>query len=147
MQQEQIKRVAAGAHDIRFNGSAYIFREGTEAEHFYVLRAGTVALEINAAERGSVTIETIGAGDVLGWSWLFPPYTWHFSARALEPVHAVAIGAEALRAQCETDHDFGYELMRRFAAVFLERLQATRLRLLDIYGPPVRAAEMKRGRA
>jgi CRP-like cAMP-binding protein len=106
-----------------------------------------VALEINAAERGNVTIETIGAGDVLGWSWVFPPYTWHFSARALEPVHAIAIEAAALRAQCEADHDFGYELMRRFAAVFLERLQATRLRLLDIYGPPVRAVEMRRGRA
>jgi CRP/FNR family transcriptional regulator, cyclic AMP receptor protein len=84
--------------------------------------------------RGPVTIETIDAGEVLGWSWLFPPYRWHFDARALTVVRATVFDGACLRQKCETDSDLGYRLMARFAQVLIERLQWTRIRLLDVYG-------------
>ena len=89
------------------------------------------------AGRGPVVIETLHDGDVVGWSWLFPPYRWQFDARALEPSRAIAFDGACLRGKCEADHELGYELMRRFAGSIIERLQATRLRLLDVYGSRV----------
>ena len=93
----------------------------------------TVALEVFTPTRGPVVIETLGPGEVLGWSWLFPPYRWHFDAQAVEPVRAVALDGGCLRGKCEEDPRLGYELTRRFAAIMMDRLQATRLRLLDVY--------------
>lgn len=121
------------ASNVRFESDAYLLREGEAANQFYLLREGRVALEVHAAERGQMTIETIETGEVLGWSWLFSPYQWHFSGRAIEPVRAIALDGACLRDKCEQDHDLGYELMKRFAAIIVERLQATRLQLLDIY--------------
>lgn len=114
----------------------YLFREGDPANTFYVLREGAVALETSGAQHGTLTVETIAAGEVVGWSWLFPPYRWHFSGRAVEPVHAIALDGACLRGKCETDHDFGYAMMKRFASIIVERLQATRLQALDLYAPP-----------
>ena len=111
-----------------------VFREGDPAETFYVVRSGAVALEAHAPARGELTIETLGAGEVLGWSWLFAPYRWHFDARALSRVRATAFDATCLRAKCDDDTALGYDLMKRFAQVMIERLQWTRLRLLDVYG-------------
>jgi hypothetical protein len=79
-------------------------------------------------------ITTLGAGELVGWSWLFPPYRWHFDARATELTRTIAFDGACLRDKCEQDHDLGYELMRRFASLMLDRLQATRLQLLDVYG-------------
>jgi hypothetical protein len=81
-----------------------------------------------------MTIETIGEGEVLGWSWLFPPYRWQFDAQAVGLVRAIAFDGRCLRGKCEEDHDLGYWLMQRFAQVMSQRLQATRLQLLDLYG-------------
>jgi CRP-like cAMP-binding protein len=125
--------------NVHFAPEAYLIREGEDAAHFYLLRSGRVTLETHAPQRGPIVVETIEAGDVLGWSWLFPPYRWHFSARALEPVLAISLDGTCLRGKCEQDHDLGYELMRRFAGVIVERLQATRLQLLDVYGAPAPA--------
>ena len=111
-----------------------LFRDGDEANTFYVLRHGAVALETFVPARGPVTIETLETGEVLGWSWLFPPYRWHFDARALSLVRATAFDGACLRGKCEADPALGYELMSRFAQVAIERLQWTRLRLLDVYG-------------
>lgn len=113
-----------------------IFREGGPADTFWLLRRGGVALELHGAERGSLVIETLGPGEVLGWSWLFEPYRWHFDARALEDVRAIAVDGACLRRKCDADPAFGYELLRRFGQVMLGRLQATRVRLLDVYGTP-----------
>lgn len=85
-------------------------------------------------KRGAITIQTLSAGDVLGWSWLFPPYHTHFGARAIEPIRALSLDAKCLRNKCEEDHDLGYEFMKRFSEVVIQRLQATRLQLLDVYG-------------
>ena len=118
----------------RFDAGEYIFREGDAADVFYVVREGTVALELYMPPRQAVTIETLHEGDLLGWSWLFPPYKWTFDARAVEPCRAIAFDGACLRGKCEANHELGYELMLRFAAVMIRRLQATRVRLLDVYG-------------
>ncbi len=122
------------ASNVRFDSGQFIFREGEKANQFYLLRQGKVALEVFSPERGAITLQTLGEGEVLGWSWLFPPYRWHFDARVLEPLRAIAFDGECLRTKCEEDHDLGYELVKRVAHIVIQRLQATRLQLLDIYG-------------
>ena len=122
------------ASNVRFDAEQYILREGEEAANFYIIHKGKVALEIFTSDRGPITIQTIGEGEVLGWSWLIPPYHWHYDARAIEPTSAVALDAKCLRAKCEEDHDLGYELLKRFTHVITQRLEATRLQLLDVYG-------------
>lgn len=122
------------AANVRFDAGQYLFREGEEANHFYLIRQGKVALEIFTPEEGPRIIQTLSEGEVLGWSWLFPPYRWHDDARALELTRAIAFDGACLRKKCEQDHDLGYELMKRFSQVLMQRLQATRLQLLDLYG-------------
>lgn len=124
------------ASNVRFDAGQYIFREGEEANNFYIVRRGHVALEIFAPGRGPIAVQTLDEGDVLGWSWLIPPYRWHSSARAVELTRAFALDATCLRGKCEEDHDLGYELLKRVAPIIVDRLQATRLQLLDLYGVP-----------
>jgi CRP/FNR family transcriptional regulator, cyclic AMP receptor protein len=126
--------VAGCAANGRFPAGTFLGREGEPANQFYLLRHGKVALQIHLPDRGALTIETLEAGEVLGWSWLFPPYRWHFDAQALELTRALVFDGQCLCAKCEADHDLGYDLMQRFAHVMLQRLQATRLQLLDLYG-------------
>jgi CRP/FNR family transcriptional regulator, cyclic AMP receptor protein len=130
---EQIQFLAGCAQNAHFKADTYLFREGEPASNFYILRGGKIALETHMPGPGMVTIETINAGEVVGWSWLFPPYTWHFSARALEDVQATVFDGGCLRGKAEQDHDLGYALVMKFAEVMMRRLQATRLQLLDMY--------------
>ena len=97
------------------------------------MRAGRVAIELHAPGRGARVLQTVGPGEILGWSWLFPPYRWAFDARAVEEVRAVEFDGACLRKKCEADPVLGYALMKRFAGVFARRLQATRVQLLDLY--------------
>lgn len=122
------------ASNVRFPARSFIFREGEPASTFYIVRHGKVALEILAAQPGGRVIQTIEDGDVLGWSWLFPPYRWHFSARVIEETRAIALDGVCLREKAEADHNFGFELMKRVAQIMVDRLQAARLQMLDIYG-------------
>ena len=112
-----------------FPDGEVIFREGDPANRFYLILNGEVALESATESRAPVLLQTIGADDVLGWSWLFPPYYWHFDARAVTPTKAIFFYGTWLRESCERDHDFGYEMMKRMAAVMIRRLQATRKKL------------------
>jgi CRP/FNR family transcriptional regulator, cyclic AMP receptor protein len=130
----QMDLIAGCARNTRFSAGEMILREGEPADTFYVLRSGTVALEIPVPGRDPLVIATVGPGDTLGYSWLFEPYRWQFDARATEPVAALAFDAVCLRSKCDAYHELGYELMRRFAAGMLRRLQATRLQLMDVYG-------------
>ena len=125
--------VTGCAKNVRFGADAFIFREGETAEEFYLIREGRAALGISVPGRGLIPFQTVGADDVLGWSWLFEPYGWLYHARTLEPVRALAFDGVCLRQKCEEDHDFGYDFLKRFAGVMTERLQATRLQLLDVY--------------
>jgi CRP/FNR family cyclic AMP-dependent transcriptional regulator len=129
-----ISFIAGCGANVHFEAGQYLFREGEPADHFYIIRHGKVALETFVPERGALVIQTIAEDDVLGWSWLFPPYRWRFDARALELTRAVALDGACLRRKAEEDYRLGCELMRRFAQVVVQRLQATRLQLLDVYG-------------
>ena len=126
--------LAGCASNVRFAEGAYLFREGEASKHFYAIRDGRVALEIAAPAIGAITVETAGSGDVVGWSWLIPPHQKRFDARAVETTRALRFDAQCLRAKCEHDTAFGYELLKRFAQLIGQRLQATRLQLLDVYG-------------
>jgi len=133
MTADHLKILADCAMYSRFEAGQMIFEEGDPANRFYLILEGNVVLESYVRERGTVLIETIGAGDVLGWSWLFPPYYWHFDARALEPTKAIFLYATRLRENCEEDHEFAYQLLRRTAEVVIRRLQATRRELLEAH--------------
>jgi CRP/FNR family cyclic AMP-dependent transcriptional regulator len=132
---ECLRLVAGCASTEVFAVNEHVAREGTPANTFYALREGRVLLEVRGPRR-AIALETLGPGDVLGWSWLFEPYQWQFDVRALEQTRAIAFDAACLRTKIAADHELGYELLRRFAGVMLDRLQAARLRLLDIYGNP-----------
>jgi CRP/FNR family cyclic AMP-dependent transcriptional regulator len=119
---------------VGFEAGETLFREGEPADVFYILRRGRVALELYVPARGPLTIETVESGEVVGWSWLFPPFTWHFDARAVAPVRAIEVNGACLRDKCDDDPLLGYELMKRFSGVLVDRLNATRLQLADLYG-------------
>ena len=134
LDQKYLELIAGCGRNTGFEAGQYLFREGEQADTFYLVRHGRVMLETFVPGRGALTVETIDAGDVVGWSWLFPPYRWHFDARALDMVRAVAFDGACLRGKCSDDHAFGFELLCRFSPVMLDRLQATRIQLLDVYG-------------
>jgi CRP/FNR family transcriptional regulator, cyclic AMP receptor protein len=134
MSEQHLELIAGCAQNVTFKDGAYLMREGDAADRFYVIRRGRVALEIFAPQRGGVTIETIDNGGLVGWSWLVPPFRTELDVRALNTVHTVAFDGACLRGKLEGDPGLGYELMRRFLPVIVERLQATRVRLLDVYG-------------
>jgi len=129
-----IQLVAGCASNLKFEEGEFLFREGEEANWFFIIRQGKVALETFASERGSLMIDTLNEGEVLGWSWLIPPHFWHFDARAVEQTRVIALDGKCLRGKCETDHTLGFELLKRFASIIEQRLEATRLQLLDLYG-------------
>ncbi len=131
MSADHVKTLAGCAMQTEFRPGQFIFREGEMANRFYLIQRGKVALEAPGPESGAALIQEIGDGDVVGWSWLFPPYYWHFDARAVAPTTAVFLYGTRLREQCEQDPDLGYDLMKRFAQVLIRRLQATRDQLLE----------------
>ena len=117
-----------------FEAGELLIEAGAPADTFFVIRRGTAAIETFVPQRGSVTIETLHDGDLVGWSWLFPPYRAAFDVRAVEQTHAVSFDAACLRGKFGADPALGYDLLQLFTAVIVERLQSTRLRLLDLYG-------------
>lgn len=129
-----LKIVVGCASNVKFDEGEFLFREGGDADKFYLIRHGRIALKIFTTHKGPVTLQTIGPGEVVGWSWLIPPYRWHFDAQATELTRAIALDGKCLRGKCDDDHSLGYELMKRFTHIMEERLQATRLQLLDLYG-------------
>jgi CRP-like cAMP-binding protein len=130
--------LAGCAKNVFFKAGEAIVREGGPADVFYLLRHGLVALDAYDAAKGPLTVMTLTAPDVLGWSWLVQPYKWRFDARAVEPTRALALDAVCLRTKCEADHELGYQLLSRLTIVMESRLQATRLQMLDLYGTGAR---------
>jgi CRP-like cAMP-binding protein len=120
--------------NVVFQPGEFVFREGEAADRFFLVREGKVAVEVFVPNKGPVTIETIEGGEVLGWSWLFPPYKSRFDARALNAVRALSLDGACLRTKCENDPVLGYELLKRFTALVVSRLEATRMQLMDLYG-------------
>jgi CRP-like cAMP-binding protein len=130
---EHRELIAGCGQNTVFEDGSYLMREDEPADWFYVIRREAVALETFVPQRGSVTIETLHDGDLLGWSWLFPPYRTAFDARALGEVHALQFDGACLRGKCDSDPALGYALLKLFAGVIVQRLQNTRLQLLDVY--------------
>jgi CRP-like cAMP-binding protein len=128
----QLEMLSNNAMEVDFPADKLIFSEGLPANRFYVILKGQVALESTPDKKDGAPklIQTIKAGDVIGWSWLFPPYRWNFAARAVKPTKAIIFFAATLRKQCEADPRLGYEVMKRVSRVVITRLQATRLQLL-----------------
>jgi CRP-like cAMP-binding protein len=126
--------VCGCAKNARFTAGQYLFHEGEPADWFYLIRHGRVAFQLTAPGRGTVTFQTVTEGELAGVSWLIPPYRWTYDAKAIEETRAIAINALCLRQKCEADHDLGYEMMKRFMPFLVQRLQATRLQILDVYG-------------
>ena len=133
MEERYLHILAGCARNVRFESNDVIFRQGETANEFYLLRTGKVALQLFADRRGPLTILTLEEGEVLGWSWLSPPYRWKFTACALETTRAISLDGRCIREKAETDHDLGYELLKRFVQVIEERVRATSLRLLNVY--------------
>ena len=136
---DRVALIAGCAVNGVFSDGEYLLREGDRADRFFVVRAGRVAIQTHAPQGGAVTIETLHEHDVVGWSWLVPPHRAQFDARALDTVHAIVFDGACLRGKCDADPSLGYELLQRFSALIVERLQATRLRLIDVYGDVTRA--------
>jgi CRP/FNR family transcriptional regulator, cyclic AMP receptor protein len=120
----------AAAH---FDAGDTVFLQGEKAERFYLIVSGKVVLESGAEYGEPVVIETIVGGDVLGWSWMMPPYRWHFTARALEPTETILLAGSVLRPRCERDHSLGFELHKRMSEVMMNRLQAARKKMLSVH--------------
>jgi CRP/FNR family transcriptional regulator, cyclic AMP receptor protein len=130
MPRDQLGMLAEDASDVTFPARHRIFEDGCNATRFWLIRSGHVALDLQVPGEGPLVIETIGMGELLGWSWLFPPYKWAFGAVAITPVEAFEFDASAVRGCCASDPGLGYELYQRVTRVLAKRLQATRIRLI-----------------
>ena len=134
LEPRHLELIAGCGATARFAAGERLLRAGEPAVTFYVIRHGTVALELPAPGREPLVIETLHDGEIAGFSWLFEPHRWVFDARATVDTSAIAFDGACLRGKCDADHELAYGLMRRFAATLVDRLQATRLQLLDVYG-------------
>jgi len=130
MNREQLALLTDCATSVHFEKGQIVFREGEMANRFYLIETGKVVLESGERAGNPLIIDTIGPGDLLGWSWMFPPYTWQFTARAVEPTAAIFFYGTILREYCEKDPSLGYELLKRMSVVMVKRLQAARKNML-----------------
>jgi CRP/FNR family cyclic AMP-dependent transcriptional regulator len=130
MPREHLDTLVAAASDVMFPARHRIFEDGGTADRFWLIRSGHVALDVQVPGEGPMVIETVGMGELLGWSWLFPPYRWAFGAVTLSPFEAFEFDAKAVRDRCTADPVLGYEFTQRVAHVLAKRLQATRMRLI-----------------
>ena len=133
MNRTQLALLTDCAIAVQFKKGQVIFREGEPANRFYLIETGKVILESSGGAGDPVVIDTIGAGDLLGWSWMFPPNVWHFTARAVEPTTAIFFYGTILREYCEKDHSLGYEPLKRMTVVMSRRMQAARDKMLAIH--------------
>jgi CRP-like cAMP-binding protein len=132
---EAERRTIAGCGQLQhFKPNTWLAHEGDPAEAFYLIRRGRASIEVHIPESGGMILQTLKPGDILGWSWLFPPYRWTSDVKARDDLAVIAFDGLCLRGKCEHDHSLGYRLMKDFARIMTQRLQDTRLQLLDIYG-------------
>src|ERR1051325_9925266 len=126
MKSEHLRIIAEGATQATFGPEEFVFQEGEPANRLYLVKSGRIAVEAHEPANGTIRVQVLGPGDILGWSWMFPPFVWHLRARAVEPVKVIVLNAAHLLICAEREHDFGYELMKRVAQVVIHRLQITR---------------------
>jgi CRP-like cAMP-binding protein len=126
--------IAGCAMNERFNAGDYLIRQGEAADKFYLIRHGAVAQELRVPDREPIIVQTLHKGDILGWSWLVPPYQWTMDARAMQLTRVLSLDARCLRGKYENDPSLAYEIFKRFVPIMAARLEAARLQLIDIYG-------------
>ena len=131
---EHLALIAGCGLMARFEPGAFLFKSGQPARHFFLIRHGAVSLELQPPGREAFRFATAIAGEVIGWSWLFPPHEWQFDARAIDRVRVVQFEGTCLRGKCDADPVLGYAMMKAFAAVLVDRFVDTRLQLIDVYG-------------
>lgn len=136
LERDDIAFLAEHARERELEQGALLFEHGQPAECFYLLRSGEVVVEVPAIQGPTLTVQTLGPDEVLGWSWLIPPYRWSFQARALEVVTVLEFDGGAVRERCERDPAFGYEVLKRFSSLMSERLDAARRKMMDEWNPP-----------
>lgn len=134
LSEDCMQLIAGCGEHVVFRSGATIASEGSAANEFYVIERGRVALQLHTSATGALLIQTLDAGDILGWSWLFPPFRWSIDARAMQDVHVIRLDGKCLRGKCDTDPAMGYALMQRFSYIMSQRVEATRLQVLDLYG-------------
>lgn len=134
LQTEYVDFLIGCASSVHFQAGELITKEGAPANHFYVVRHGTVSIDVHDPRRGYIHLLTVGENDVLGWSWLFPPYRWHFDSRARTLIRAVALDGACIRDKCEAEPAFGYEFLKRFSTVMIHRLKVARMQVANVYG-------------
>lgn len=125
---------SASRRDVR--PGEVLYRYGKRADRFYLLKAGTISVEIAALEGPPLQLQQLGPGKVLGWSWLIPPYTWHFQARAEDQAEVIEFDGESILAHCEADAEFGYQILKRFSALMSRRLEQAREQMMEEWRPP-----------
>jgi CRP/FNR family transcriptional regulator, cyclic AMP receptor protein len=126
--------VTGCASNVRFEAGEFIHRQDDEANSFYIIRQGKVALQVCPPSGKKIIVQTISDGEILGWAWLVPPFHWHFDAQAVELTRAIILDGKCLREKCKEDHTFGYEILSRLVPVIGKSMEATRIQLLDLYG-------------
>ena len=130
MDDEHLDILLEGAVEATFKPEQYLFHEGAPANQFFLIESGLIALEAHEPADGTVILQHLGPGEVLGWSWLFQPFSCHFRARATEPTKVIILNGGHLLAAAERDPEFGFRLMKRIAQLVIRRLMATRAHLL-----------------
>ncbi len=130
---QSIEKIASFSKEVKVEAGEFIFRSGEEAGKFYLIQQGEVIIEIAPTRHSDVSIQSIREGEVLGWSWLIPPFKWQFDAKAVELTKAIAIDAQSLRAFCKQNHAAGYQILTRMIQIVAQRLQAARTQFWDIY--------------
>lgn len=136
LDQDCLRFLASCAQRIELDKNIVLFRYGEPAEHFYLICRGRVTVEVPAISGPSLELQNLGPGEILGWSWLIPPYRWSFQARTVEPAELIEFDGAAVRARCESDPRFGYALLKRFSALMSERLNLAREKMIEEWNPP-----------
>ncbi len=136
LEKRHIELLVGCASNARYMADEYLYREGEEANQFFIVRQGKVSIEMAVPGRGIVTLQTHDEGDVVGWAWLLPPYRWYFTARAVEMTRVIALDGVCLRRKCEQDADLGYEFLKRFSAKTTRALELLYMQVLDLYATP-----------
>ena len=136
LQTEQLERLLSHATEAQIAAEGVIFLQDKEADAFYIVREGKVQIQVPAINGPGVEVQALGEWDVIGWSWLIPPYRWAFEAKALTPVTLLRFDGKAILQECESDSALGYALMKIFAGLMSERLRAARLRMMESWAPP-----------
>ncbi len=136
LEKRHLELLVGCASNARYFADEYLYREGQDANQFYIIRQGRVAIELAIPGRGMVTLQTYDAGDVVGWAWLLPPYRWHFSGRAMELTRVIALDGVCVRRKCEQDAELGYEFLMRFSAKTARTLDLLYIQALDLYAAP-----------